>query len=81
MDSKSDRDYGSHMKWPWNPKENIFNEDEFIDLFNFSLKLARSLTKNDQDLFKTTFQCLFWEGCHYAFGLKLYRRKQEIKKI
>ncbi len=67
------------MKFPWNPKTDVLSTsdtDILIDLFNQSLQLAKELSANDKELFKTTFQCIFWEGCHYVFGKKL----RELKK-
>lgn len=54
--------------------------EDLRKLYKQSIELAKSFTVNDPKLFKTTFQCLFWEGCHYVFRLKL-REDQKMEKM
>jgi hypothetical protein len=50
--------------------------DELRKLYKDALALATELTADKPDLFKTVFNCLYWEGCHYVYGRKL----KELKK-
>jgi len=48
---------------------------ELAEMYIKAVDLATNLTKAKPDLFKTTFQCIFWEACHYVFQLKLRESK------
>jgi len=51
------------------------NEQELSEMYTKAVTLANALTQTEPDLYKTTFQCIFWEACHYVFQLKLRESK------
>jgi hypothetical protein len=45
------------------------------EMYDFAYKTAKNLTGEETDLFKTTYQCIFWEAAHFLFGKKLKEYK------
>jgi hypothetical protein len=59
----------------------ITSEDSELlkEMYKFAYDTAKELTKDDKDLFKTVFNCTYWEGNHYLFQKKLMELKKRLK--